>query len=59
MAGRCGVARDVGPWGISVAGLLRLPVLLLYVRAIRRGTVGTRPPGSIDEEIELGPEDPG
>jgi DHA3 family tetracycline resistance protein-like MFS transporter len=55
-----GVGRAISvPWAISVAGLLRLPVLFLYVRAIRRGTVGTRPPGSIDEEIELGPEDPG
>ncbi|MGH2681458.1 MAG: MFS transporter [Actinomycetota bacterium] len=49
-----GVGRAVSvPWAISLAGLLRLPILLLYVRAIRRGTVGTRPPEEIDQELDL------
>jgi MFS transporter, DHA3 family, tetracycline resistance protein len=32
------------PWAIGISGLLRLPVLALYLRAIRRGTVGTVTP---------------
>ncbi|MGZ4148757.1 MAG: MFS transporter [Actinomycetota bacterium] len=38
------------PWAIAVSGVLRLPALALYARAIRRGTVGTVPAG---EELEL------
>jgi DHA3 family tetracycline resistance protein-like MFS transporter len=49
-----GVGRAVSvPWAISLAGLLRLPILFLYLRAIRRGTVGTLPPDVMDQEIEL------
>jgi len=49
-----GVGRAVSvPWAISVAGLLRLPILFLYLRAIRRGTVGTLPPEVMDQEIDL------
>jgi hypothetical protein len=33
--------------------LLRLPILFLYLRALRRGTVGTRPPEEMDQEIDL------
>ena len=39
------------PWAIGISGLLRLPALALYARAIRRGTVGTVAP--TDEVIEL------
>lgn len=39
------------PWAIGISGLLRLPALALYARAIRRGTVGTVTPA--DEVIEL------
>jgi DHA3 family tetracycline resistance protein-like MFS transporter len=39
------------PAALVVSGLLRLPALLLYARAIRRGTVGTVAPA--DETIEL------
>ena len=35
---------------------LQVPILLLYVRAIRRGTVGTRRPEEIDQELELAEE---
>ncbi len=49
-----GVGRAVSvPWAISLAGLLRLPILFLYLRAIRRGTVGTLPPEVMDQEIDL------
>ena len=49
-----GVGRAVSvPWAISLAGLLRLPILFLYLRAIRRGTVGTVPPDAMDQEIDL------
>jgi DHA3 family tetracycline resistance protein-like MFS transporter len=49
-----GVGRAISvPWAISLAGLLRLPILFLYLRAIRRGTVGTLPPDVMDQEIEL------
>jgi DHA3 family tetracycline resistance protein-like MFS transporter len=40
------------PWAIAVSGLLRVPALLLYARAIRRGTVGTITP-SEEEPLEL------
>ena len=33
--------------------LLRLPILFLYLRAIRRGTVGTVAPDAMDQEIDL------
>jgi len=39
------------PAALVVSGLLRLPVLLLYGRAIKRGTVGTAKPA--DEVLEL------
>ena len=49
-----GVASAVSvPWALSFAGLLRLPILILYLRAIRRGTVGTLPPDEMDQEIDL------
>ena len=49
-----GVGRAVSvPWALSLAGLLRLPILFLYLRAIRRGTVGTVPPDAMDQEIDL------
>jgi MFS transporter, DHA3 family, tetracycline resistance protein len=52
-----GVGRAVSvPWAISLAGLIRLPILFLYLRAIRRGTVGTLPPEAMDEEIDLAEE---
>jgi DHA3 family tetracycline resistance protein-like MFS transporter len=38
------VANRTVPGAIAVSGLLRLPALGLYVRAIRRGTVGTVEP---------------
>jgi DHA3 family tetracycline resistance protein-like MFS transporter len=39
------------PAALVVSGLLRLPALALYARAIRRGTVGTVEPA--DETLEL------
>ena len=49
-----GVGRAVSvPWAISLAGLLRLPILFQYLRAIRRGTVGRLPPEVMDQEIGL------
>ena len=39
------------PVALVVSGLIRLPTLLLYARAIKRGTVGTVAP--VDETIEL------
>jgi hypothetical protein len=39
------------PAALVVSGLLRLPALLLYARAIKRGTVGTAKP--TDEVLEL------
>lgn len=39
------------PFALVVSGLLRLPSLLLYARAIKRGTVGTVAPA--DEAIAL------
>ena len=50
------------PLALGVSGVLRLPALLLYRRAIRRGSVGTAAPA--DEELTLaddeaaGPIDP-
>ena len=43
------------PLALAVSGVLRLPALLLYRRAIRRGTVGTTAPG--DEELTLADEE--
>ena len=49
-----GIARGVSvPWAISVAGLLRLPILFLYLRAIRRGSVGTAEPTEVEQELDL------
>jgi uncharacterized membrane protein len=39
------------PAALVVSGVLRLPALLLYARAIRRGSVGTVAPA--DEAIEI------
>jgi len=39
------------PAALVVSGLLRAPALLLYARAIARGTVGTTTPS--DETIKL------
>jgi DHA3 family tetracycline resistance protein-like MFS transporter len=39
------------PWAIAVSGLLRLPALALYARAVRRGTVGTVRPA--DDALDL------
>jgi len=48
------IARSVSvPAALVVSGLLRLPALFLYARAIRRGTVGTLAPDQIDEELYL------
>lgn len=41
------------PLALAVSGLLRLPALLLYALAVRRGTVGTVPPGAMPEELEI------
>ena len=41
------------PAALVVSGLLRAPALLLYARAIRRGSVGTLTPDEIDEELTL------
>ena len=40
------------PIALVVSGLLRLPVLFLYARAIRRGTVGTVAPTDAGLELE-------
>jgi len=48
------IARSVSvPTALVVSGLLRLPALFLYARAISRGTVGTLAPDQIDEELHL------
>ncbi len=48
------IARSVSvPTALVVSGLLRLPALLLYARAVRRGSVGTLGAGEIDDEILL------
>lgn len=48
------IARSVSvPTAFVVSGLLRLPALVLYARAIRRGSVGTLAPAEIDDEIHL------
>jgi MFS family permease len=45
------------PAALVVSGLLRAPALLLYARAIRRGSVGTLAPDEIDEELTLDDEE--
>ncbi|MET0799690.1 MAG: MFS transporter [Actinomycetota bacterium] len=48
------VARSISvPAALVVSGLLRLPALFLYARAIRRGSVGTLGPDEIDAELHL------
>jgi hypothetical protein len=48
------IARSVSvPAARVISGLLRLPALVLYAGAIRRGTVGTLAPGEIDDELHL------
>lgn len=48
------IAGGVGvPFAIVVSGLLRLPSLLLYRRAIRRGSVGTLAPDQIEPALRL------
>jgi DHA3 family tetracycline resistance protein-like MFS transporter len=44
------------PLALVTSGLLRLPSMALYVRAVKRGTVGTVPPERMDEELTL-PDD--
>lgn len=41
------------PWSITTSGLLRAPALLLYLVAIRRGSVGTAKPREIETELSL------
>jgi DHA3 family tetracycline resistance protein-like MFS transporter len=55
IVGGVGRAASV-PWAISLAGLLRPPILFLYLRAIRRGTVGTQAPEEIEQELDLAEE---
>ena len=54
-----GIAGGVGvPFAIVVSGLLRMPSLLLYRRAIRRGSVGTLSPDEIEPiRLEDGAEE--
>lgn len=48
------IARSVSvPTALVVSGVLRLPALFLYARAIKRGSVGTLAPGEIDEQLHL------
>jgi MFS transporter, DHA3 family, tetracycline resistance protein len=41
------------PAAMVTSGLLSAPSTLLYVRAMRRGTVGTLAPDQIDEELVI------
>jgi DHA3 family tetracycline resistance protein-like MFS transporter len=41
------------PWALVTSGLLRLPSMALYLRAVKRGTVGTAPPDRMDQELTL------
>jgi DHA3 family tetracycline resistance protein-like MFS transporter len=41
------------PLALVLSAVLRLPALLLYARAVRRGTVGTLEPEAIDEELAI------
>lgn len=48
------IARRVSvPSSLVTSGLLRAPALLLYLVAIRRGSVGTAAPDVMDEELAL------
>ena len=47
------------PFAIVVSGLLRFPSLLLYRRAIRKGTVGTLAPDEIEPTLHLEDETAG
>jgi MFS transporter, DHA3 family, tetracycline resistance protein len=48
------IARGVSvPSAIAVSGLLSAPLILLYLRAIKRGTVGTLPPDGMQERLLL------
>ena len=49
------IANRSVPLGLVVSGVLRLPALLLYRRAITRGTVGTTTPA--DESLGLADEE--
>lgn len=44
------------PLALAISGVLRLPALWLYRRAIRRGTVGTAAP--VEEELTIDDESP-
>ena len=41
------------PLALVLSALLRLPALVLYGRAVRKGTVGTLAPEAIDDELAL------
>lgn len=48
------IARSISvPTALIVSGVLRLPALFLYARAIRRGTVGTLEAERMDDELYL------
>jgi DHA3 family tetracycline resistance protein-like MFS transporter len=47
------------PFAIVVSGLLRFPSLLLYRRAIKKGTLGTLAPDEIEPEFHLEDETAG
>jgi DHA3 family tetracycline resistance protein-like MFS transporter len=51
------IARQVSvPWALVTSGLLRAPALLLYLVAIRRGSVGTAGPAEMEPGLQLGEE---
>jgi DHA3 family tetracycline resistance protein-like MFS transporter len=41
------------PLALVLSAVLRLPALLLYARAVRRGTVGTLEPEAIEEDLTI------
>jgi hypothetical protein len=41
------------PLALVLSAVLRLPALLLYARAVRRGTVGTLEPEAIEEDLAI------
>ena len=41
------------PWSLATSGLLRAPALVLYLVAVRRGSVGTAAPDRMDQELSL------
>ncbi len=48
------IARSISvPTALVVSGLLQLPALFLYARAIKRGSVGTLAPEEIDPELRI------